>query len=143
MITIEQLKKITPRALEDINKLLPQLSPNEKTISQDYLARIIEDENVELFVVKGDEAIVGMATLVFIRHPSGFEAFVEDVVIDEAYRGKGLGKQLMQKVIEEAKKRGVEYVELTSRESRIAANKLYQSLGFKKRETNVYTLKLQ
>ncbi len=143
MILFEQLKIASQSALEGINKLLPQLSSDEKPISFEYLARMLDDKNVAVFVIKDDEAIVGMATLVLVPHPSGFEAFIEDVVIDEAYRGQGLGKQLMQEVLEEAKKRGVEYVELTSREIRIAANKLYQSLGFKKRETNVYTLKLQ
>ena len=142
MITFEQLTNASQKALDDVNKLLAQLSSEENVISLAYLQRILKNENIGFFVAKDDEKIIGMGILALVPVVSGLGARIEDVVIDENYRGKGLGKQLMQKIIEEARKKNVEYVELTSRPSRVVANKLYPALGFRKRETNVYTLDL-
>ena len=79
-----------------------------------------------------------MLSLVVFGIPTGTKAWVEDVVVDDGARGKGVGKSLMRHAMEQAKKLGAKTVDLTSRPSREAANKLYQSLGFETRETNVY-----
>ena len=74
--------------------------------------------------------------------PTGTRAWIEDVVVDEAARGSGMGAALNQAALDHARLRGAKTVDLTSRPSREAANRLYQRLGFEPRETNVYRLTL-
>jgi len=85
-----------------------------------------------------DWPVVGMLTLVTFRLPTGVRAWVEDVVVDSAARGRGVGEALVSAAVELAAARGSTTVDLTSRPSREAANRLYQKLGFDLRETNVY-----
>ncbi len=82
--------------------------------------------------------IVGMLTLVVFRIPTGVRAWIEDVVVDEAARGRGVGEALSQEAIQRAVGVGARTVELTSRPSREGANRLYQRLGFVRRDSNVY-----
>ena len=79
-----------------------------------------------------------MLSLVLFPIPTGLRAWVEDVVVDEKARGKGVGKALSEYALKEALLMGVMTVDLTSRPDRVAANQLYQRVGFTKRETNVY-----
>ena len=88
-----------------------------------------------------DEKIIGMVTLCIYQCPTGRKAWIEDVVVDQNYRGKGYGKVMIDKVIALCRNKGNMTLMLTSRPSRIVANQLYQSLGFEKRETNVYKMK--
>ena len=90
----------------------------------------------------GEEAILGSMTLVVFRIPTGLRAWIEDVVVDEAARGRGVGETLNRAAIEWARVEGATTVDLTSRPSREAANRLYQRLGFQERSTNVYRLGL-
>ena len=85
-----------------------------------------------------EEKIVGMLTLAVFRIPSGVRAWIEDVVVDTEARGRGIGAALVRRAIEIAQESGARTVDLTSRPSREAANKLYQKLGFEQRSTNVY-----
>jgi ribosomal protein S18 acetylase RimI-like enzyme len=85
-----------------------------------------------------DGPIVGMLTLVTFRLPTGVRAWIEDVVVDTGSRGRGVGEALTQAAIELAADRGAQTVDLTSRPSREAANRLYRRMGFEQRETNVY-----
>jgi ribosomal protein S18 acetylase RimI-like enzyme len=85
-----------------------------------------------------DDTVVGMLTLAVFRVPTGLRAWIEDVVVDEAVRGRGVGAELTNAAIHLANQRGARTVDLTSRPSREAANRLYQRLGFVQRETNVY-----
>ena len=85
---------------------------------------------------------MGMLTLVTFRLPTGVRAWVEDVVVDSAARGQGVGEALTQAAIELAAARGAQTVDLTSRPSREAANRLYRRMGFEPRETNVYRFQL-
>ena len=85
-----------------------------------------------------DGVIVGSLTLVMYRIPTGLKAWIEDVVVDEAARGSGVGEALNFAAIDEARRRGAKAVNLTSRPSREAANRLYQRIGFSARDTNVY-----
>jgi ribosomal protein S18 acetylase RimI-like enzyme len=95
-----------------------------------------------LFVAREHGEIVGSLSLVLFRIPTGLRAWIEDVVVDESARGKGVGEALSRAAIDHALKAGAKTVDLTSRPSREAANRLYERLGFKKRETNVYRYEL-
>ena len=142
MITISELTKSTNEALNAINKLLPQLSANAKGLSMDRLAVLVESDNTLIFLGTDENGcILGMLSLIVMKIPTGNKAWIEDVGVDQAARGKGLGKSLMNHALEQAKKLGAKSVDLTSRPSRESANKLYQALGYEIRETNVYRYK--
>ncbi|MEY4373004.1 MAG: hypothetical protein RL219_1773, partial [Actinomycetota bacterium] len=87
--------------------------------------------------------IVGTLTLVVFRIPTGVRAWIEDVVVDNAARGHGVGELLNVRALEVARSKGAKTVDLTSRPSREAANRLYQRIGFQPRETNVYRFSLE
>ncbi len=95
-----------------------------------------------MLVARVDDAIVGSLTLVVFRIPTGMRAWIEDVVVDEAARGHGVGEALNREALRIARERGAITVDLTSRPSREAANRLYRRLGFIERETNVYRMEL-
>jgi ribosomal protein S18 acetylase RimI-like enzyme len=95
-----------------------------------------------VFVARVDGNIVGSLTLVTFRIPTGIRAWIEDVVVDESARGHGVGEALNQAAIQEARQKGAVTVDLTSRPSREAANRLYQRIGFVQRDTNVYRFSL-
>jgi ribosomal protein S18 acetylase RimI-like enzyme len=102
------------------------------------LNEIIASESSVLFVARVENQIVGSLTLATFRIPTGIRAWIEDVVVDESARGHGVGEALNRAALNEAKRRGAITVELTSRPSREAANRLYLRMGFVVRETNVY-----
>lgn len=102
----------------------------------------MNNPNSVLFLATIDGSIVGSLTLALYAIPTGLKAWIEDVVVDEAASGQGIGEALNQAAIEEARRRGSKDVSLTSRPSREAANRLYQRIGFERRETNVYRYKL-
>ncbi len=139
-IRIRELRRATPEALKDINNLLPQLSKTAKPLTLVKLKDIIKSKDSYLIVVRDRQKVIGMSTLVVIRIAAGIRAKVEDVVVDEKYRGRGIGERIIKELIFLAKRKRVESIELTSRSSRVAANKLYQKLGFEKRDTNVYRI---
>jgi ribosomal protein S18 acetylase RimI-like enzyme len=143
MITISELKEGSAEVLTSINQLLPQLSLNAQGISMDRLLELVESDNTIIFLgTHKDGQILGMLSLIVMKIPTGNKAWIEDVVVDSKARGQGLGKALMNHALEEAKKREVKSIDLTSRPTREAANLLYQSLGYQKRETNVYRHKI-
>lgn len=140
MIKIFRLKNADKKILASLNRLLPQLSEKERPISLRELEKIFEQKNFFLFVAREKEEIVGMASMYITKLISGIDANIDDVVVDEHYRGKGIGKSLMEKLMATAKKKGAAYIDLTSKPQRIAANELYKRLGFKRRDTNVWRL---
>ena len=124
--------------------LISQLSPNLEPPSKQNLEEIINSKNSILFLAKNEnDEIIGTLTLLINRIPSGQKVIIEDVVIDNKFRGKGIGKELTQFAIDYAVKRGIKEIDLTSNPTRIAGNKLYQKLGFVKRKTNVYRLTIR
>lgn len=135
---ISQLDAVTEEILTVLNTLLIQLNPDLPELTGSDLEKILATNSTYLYVLKQHDTIVGMLTFVVYRTPSGARGYIEDVVVNEQQRGKGLGKMLLHHAIEKAKELQLEYIGLTSRPEREAANKLYQSLGFKKRDTNVY-----
>src|SRR3989338_6026085 len=124
---ITRLRHATKEGLKDLHNLLPQLRPHR----EGQKGTIAELRN-----------IVGFGSLYVIAKLSGKIGHIEDVVVDSAYRGQGLGEKVMRVLIKEARKQKIESLHLTSRSARVAANKLYQKLGFVRKETNVYRLKL-
>lgn len=129
--------------LQDIRHLLSELSSTPHPLSEEYLHHILRSENTHLFVLYDEEQqLSGMATVCLCASPTGVKAWVEDVVVSAASRGRGYGRQLVNKCIETARMGDAQKVMLTSRPSREAANRLYRSMGFVPRETNVYSLDL-
>lgn len=120
------------------HRLIPQLSSSAQPITVSELAEIINSDSTVMFVARIDNKIVGLLTLAIFRIPTAVRAWIEDVVVDSSARGHGVGEALNHAAIAEAKRRGAKTVDLTSRPSREAANKLYKRLGFVERDTNVY-----
>ena len=107
----------------------------------DLIREIVEAEASTVLIARDsrdDGRIVGMLTLVVFRIPTGVRAWIEDVVVDEMVRGRGVGEALSKAAVRRALELGARTVELTSRSSREAANRLYQRLGFVRRDSNVY-----
>jgi ribosomal protein S18 acetylase RimI-like enzyme len=110
-------------------------------LSKEELGQNIASPTTALFIAREAErndAIVGALVLVLVRIPSGCHARIEDVVVDESARGKGVGKALMLAAMQFAKEAGARRIDLTSRPTRVAANELYRRLGFVQHKTNVY-----
>ena len=135
---IEELTDFSTQALDAINGLLPQLSPSAVALDKSDLTSIINSESTKLFLATEEDQVFGMLSLVLFRIPTGRKAWVEDVVVDEKARGRGVGKLLTEHAVGVAREHGAHSVDLTSRPSRAAANALYQRVGFQQRETNVY-----
>lgn len=143
MINISELTETSSSVLQSINELLPQLSSSAQVISMDRLSELVESDNTLIFIGTDENGqILGMLSLIVMKIPTGNKAWIEDVVVDQLARGKGMGKALMNHALEKAKELAVKSVDLTSRPSREKANMLYQSLGYQIRETNVYRHKI-
>ena len=119
-------------------RLVPQLSNSGSPPDAETLEAILASDSSVLLIAVSERVIVGALTLVLFRIPTGLRAWIEDVIVDEAARGRGIGEALNQAAIERTRAAGARTVDLTSRPSREAANRLYQRLGFVERETNVY-----
>ncbi len=146
MITIEELTYTDRNIYNAVCELLKQLTDAPCTLTADELEKIISTRNTILYVAVDEDdnnKIVGMLSLVFLRKLTGFTVRVEDVVVHNEARKRGIGKQLMLHAINVAKEKQVKNMDLTSRPSRVAANNLYQSLGFELHDTNVYRLKIK
>ena len=119
-------------------ELVPQLSSSSPPPDATELTAIVESADTVLYLARIDGEIVGSLTLAFYRIPTGVKAWIEDVVVGERARGRGVGEALSRAAIAEAGHRGAKNVSLTSRSSREAANRLYLRLGFQPYETNLY-----
>lgn len=127
-----------------VNSLLRQLNPASKTLNDEDVKEIIERNSNRFFVAREpfDNKIVGMLTLVISRIPFSKKGWLEDVVVDKNYRNKGIATKLIQYAVKVAKTEEVTSLNFTSRPERKDANRLYQHLGFEKRDTNMYWMKL-
>ena len=141
-VVVEQATIANAELIDAFNRLIPQLSTSNKPPTQEQLAEIIASPSTILFIARHDEHIVGSLTLATFRIPTGVRAWIEDVVVDGSARGSGIGEALNTFAIAESRKRGATTIDLTSRPSREAANRLYQRLGFVQRDTNVYRFTL-
>ena len=139
MITISTVQVVDDELVAAFEKLIPQLSRSNPAPDADTLRLIVESEASTLLVARDDAgSIMGSMTLAMFRIPTGLRAWIEDVVVDEDARGHGVGRLLNERALEIARDAGAKTVDLTSRPSREAANRLYKRLGFVERETNVY-----
>jgi ribosomal protein S18 acetylase RimI-like enzyme len=137
-IEVDAVRQVTDELVEACRRLLPQLSSAAAALDADELARIVDHQANTLLVARDQGAIVGMLTLVTFPLPSGLRGRIEDVVVDQEARGHGVGTALTMAAIDLARQQGARNVDLTSRASRVAANRLYQRLGFQLRDSNVY-----
>ncbi|HEV3367286.1 MAG TPA: GNAT family N-acetyltransferase [Acidimicrobiales bacterium] len=143
-ITVSEMVESTPELVEAFTRLIPQLSSSSPPPTPDELEQIAAASSSVLLVARAsDGTIVGSLTLALFRVPTGLRAWIEDVVVDESARGAGVGESLVVEALERASAAGVKSVDLTSRPSRDAANRLYQRLGFEARTTNVYRRTLE
>lgn len=127
--------------IKNINALVRQLSSKAKKVSWKHLKKVA-DNSIIFAVMNCSMDVIGIATLTKAWKLTGFFGTMEDVIVDENYREKGVGSKLIKLILKKAKKLGMSYVDLTSNPERVEANKLYQRLGAKKRETNVYRFTL-
>ena len=143
VVEVEAVKEVTLDLVAAFARLIPQLSSSAPPPDADQLAAIVAHPGITVFVASLDGEIVGTLTLVLFPIPTGTRAWIEDVVTDAAAQRKGVGAALTRAAIEHAADQGARTVELTSRPSREAANRLYQQLGFELRQTNVYRFTVQ
>jgi ribosomal protein S18 acetylase RimI-like enzyme len=136
--TIEIAENVDDELVAAFEMLIPQLSSSSLAPSRELLTDLVEGADTVVFLARLDGAIVGSLTLAFYRIPTGAKAWIEDVVVDDAARGHGVGRLLSEAAVDVARERGAKNVSLTSRPSREPANRLYQGIGFRQRETNVY-----
>ena len=141
-IEVAPVASASQEVLDACHRLIPQLSSSSTPVTLPDLKEIVASESTVLFAATKDGAIVGLLTLATFRIPTGMRAWIEDVVVDESARGHGVGEALNHAAINEARRRGAKTVDLTSRPSREAANRLYQRIGFVARDTNVYRYEL-
>jgi ribosomal protein S18 acetylase RimI-like enzyme len=139
-IIITALTDPSPEAQEAIKNLAQKIGNNYKELTAEDFSSMISSPGTTLLVAKIGETIVGMLTLLVYRIPYVKKAYLDDLAVDEAHRGKGIAKQLMSHAMSLAKEKGAAYIDLTARPRRAEGNNLYENLGFKKRETNVYRL---
>jgi ribosomal protein S18 acetylase RimI-like enzyme len=141
---IRKVTRFSLKVYDAILRLLPQLSPDGKLLTKKDFRDILKSDSSHLFIAElDDNEIAGMFTVATYNIPSGIKVWIEDVVVDEKQRGKGYGKELILAAIRFAETLGAGSVELTSRPSRVSANKLYQQVGFVQWETNKYKYKLK
>ena len=142
-ITVEKVVVADPELLEAMTELMPQLSRSAEPPTGYLLEDIVDSPSTSMFVARdADARIVGSLTLAHFRVPTGLRAWIEDVVVDQAARGQGVGAALVQAALAWAGHLGARTVDLTSRPDRDAANRLYVRLGFEQRSTNVYRFAL-
>jgi ribosomal protein S18 acetylase RimI-like enzyme len=141
-VHVEIASDATPELLAGLNHLLPQLSTSAAPLTTTDVETLLDSSSVTVFVARDEGRIVGSLTLVIFPIPTGLRAWIEDVVVDESARGTGVGEALTNAAVDESRRRHVRSIDLTTRPSREAANRLYARLGFELRETNVYRFSL-
>ena len=150
-MSVELIEQSSPELVAAMERLIPQLSRSAKPLTAQQTQSLVDQASVYLFVFRTDKPVIaadgneveagtilGMLSLATFAIPTGVRAWVEDVVVDAGTRGMGAGQQLVEAAVAHAQKIGARTVDLTSRPSREAANRLYRRCGFELRETNVY-----
>jgi ribosomal protein S18 acetylase RimI-like enzyme len=141
-VVISALETITPEFLEALHRMIPQLAPGSPLPSREQLDAVIGCSTNTLLAARVNDRTVGTLTLSMLITPTGTTGWIADVVVDNEVRGKGIGEKLVRDAISRAAEMGARYVDLSSRPVREAANRLYQRIGFEKRETNYYRYQL-
>lgn len=141
MTKIIEIRTYSTEYHEAIQRFLNQLTSNPMTLTEEMFNQLVASSNSHLFFLLKEGQIAGMLTVGIYYSPTGGKAWIEDVVVDKSFRGQGLSKLLVAHAIEFVKAKQVPSLMLTSNPKRIAANKLYQTMGFERKETNVYRMK--
>lgn len=141
MTNIIEIQTYSTEYHEAMQRFLDQLTSSPMTLTETVFRQLLESDNSHLFFLLKDGQIAGMLTVGIYYSPTGGKAWIEDVVVDESFRGQGLSKLLVAHAIEFVKRKQVPSLMLTSNPKRVAANKLYQTMGFGRKETNVYRIK--
>ena len=140
---IEIATRADDELYEAFQRLVPQLTQNNPPPSREDLIALINEPSSTLLLARNESGqIVGALNLTVYRVPTGIRSIIEDVIVDISARGQGIGEALMQYAVDLARAKGAANISLTSNPIRVAANKLYLKLGFQKRETNAYQIKL-
>jgi ribosomal protein S18 acetylase RimI-like enzyme len=146
-IEISEIHEVTDGLTESLNRFLPQLSPSHVLLNRQTLLQIVTSPGCTLFIASetkpGENLIVGTLSLTISPLLSGVRARIEDLVVDRASRGRGVGEALVRRALSLATTREVSTVDLTCRPSREGANHLYRRMGFIRRDTNVYCYDLE
>jgi ribosomal protein S18 acetylase RimI-like enzyme len=137
-VDVEVLSEVTDEVVEAFGRLLPQLSTTASPLGADALTEMVAAPAITVLVARADGKIVGTLTLAMFPIPTGVRAWIEDVVVDESARGKGAGQALTLEALRIAEKGGARTVDLTTRPSREAAGRLYERVGFLRRESRLY-----
>jgi len=141
---VEKAMEVTDQLMEAMARLIPQLSSSNPAPTREQLEEMLSSPAITLLLARNDmDQIVGSLTLAMFRIPTGLRAWIEDVIVDGNQRGRGIGELLTRQALMIAREAGATTVDLTSRPSREAANRLYQRIGFERRETNVYRYHLR
>lgn len=141
-VEILEVVEVTPELVVAFENLIPQLSRSAPRPTRADLEEIVSS-TATVLLVAGDTAtgnVLGSLTLVLFRIPTGLRAWIEDVVVDQEARGRGVGEALNRHALGLAAARGARTVDLTSRPAKEAANRLYRRLGFVARGTHVYRI---
>ena len=142
-VTVDVATEVSDELVAALTRLLPQLSSSSPAPTRAELEELVASPATHLLVARVGDRIVGSLTLVVFRIPTGVRAWIEDVVVDGEARGQGIGERLNRDALDLARRLGAKTVDLTSRPSREAANRLYQRIGFQARQTNVYRYELE
>jgi ribosomal protein S18 acetylase RimI-like enzyme len=139
-VVVDEVTAVTPGVLDALRALVPELSASAPPLTDAALEQIVRSPATVLWVARDDTdgAVLGSLTLVVFTAPTGPRAWIEDVVVAPEARGRGVGAALVLEANARAAAAGSRTVDLTSRPSREAANRLYVRLGFDQRQTNVY-----
>jgi ribosomal protein S18 acetylase RimI-like enzyme len=137
-VRVEVLREVTDEVVGTFGRLLPQLSRSAPPIDRATLDRLVSSAATTVLLARADGRIVGTLSLVMFPIPTGLRAWIEDVVVDQAARGQGVGEALITEALRLAEAAGARTVDLTSRASREAAGRLYERVGFQSRETRAY-----
>jgi ribosomal protein S18 acetylase RimI-like enzyme len=138
---VEQIREATDEFVAALARLVPQLSSSIAPPTREAVAQMVTSPAIVQLIARDPERqglIVGTLTLALFRIPTGLRAWIEDVIVDSESRGKGIGEALVRAALDQARQAGARTVDLTSRPSRQAANRLYVRVGFSQRETNIY-----
>jgi ribosomal protein S18 acetylase RimI-like enzyme len=135
---VDVLDGVTDEVVEAFARLLPQLSSSATPPDAAGIAAISASPAITILLARCEGAIAGMLTLAMFPLPTGLRAWIEDVVVDEAFRGRGAGQELTAAALRMARTAGARTVDLTSRPSRAAAGRLYERAGFVLRDSRLY-----
>ena len=138
---IHEMLRVNKEVIQSFERLISQLSEHSQPLNREALMAMAASRETFVYLARQkdtDGEIIGSATLATFQTPTGVHGWIEDVIVDRDARRQGVGKALTQACLDKARDLGLREVNLTSRPSRVAANRLYQAMGFVRRETNVY-----